>query len=176
MTRTSVWDPFVRIFHWTVVIAFAANAFVIDDDGKAHQMIGWLVAGLVAARIAWGFAGSRHARFAAFMPTPRAVGAHIADIVHRRPQAHLGHSPLGALMIVNLLVTLALIAGSGWLMTTDAFWGVVWPETVHEAAVAWAELSILLHVVAVVLEGMRTHVNLPKAMITGYKELPDSAE
>ena len=57
-------------------------------------------------------------------------------------------------------------------MTTDMFWGVEWPETVHETAVTWAEISVVLHVAAVVFESLRTRVNLPRAMVTGYKRLP----
>jgi cytochrome b len=57
-------------------------------------------------------------------------------------------------------------------MTTDMFWGVEWPEDLHEAAVAWAEISVALHIAAVVFESLRTRVNLPRAMVTGYKDLP----
>jgi cytochrome b len=75
-------------------------------------------------------------------------------------------------MIYNLLVTLLVIGLSGYLMTTDMFWGVEWPEELHEAAVAWAEISVVLHIAAVVFESLRTRVNLPRAMVTGYKDLP----
>jgi cytochrome b len=77
-------------------------------------------------------------------------------------------------MIYNLLVTLLVIGLSGYLMTTDMFWGVEWPEELHEAAVAWAEISVVLHIAAVVFESLRTRVNLPRAMVTGYKDLPPS--
>jgi cytochrome b len=39
--------------------------------------------------------------------------------------------------------------------------------------VVWAEISIVLHIVAVVFETWRTGVNLPRAMITGTKSVPD---
>jgi cytochrome b len=57
-------------------------------------------------------------------------------------------------------------------MTTDAFWGEEWPEELHEAAVTWVEFSVLAHVLAVIIESVRTKVNLPRAMITGYKRIP----
>jgi cytochrome b len=72
-------------------------------------------------------------------------------------------------MIYNLLITLLVIAGSGWLMTTDAYWGVKWPQEVHELAVNWAEVSIAAHIAAVVFESRRLRVNLARAMITGKK-------
>ena len=85
---------------------------------------------------------------------------------------HVGHTPLGALMIYNLLATLLLIGLSGYLMTTDMFWGTEWTEELHEAAVTWAEISVLLHIAAVVFESVRTRVNLPRAMVTGVKQIP----
>ena len=89
-----------------------------------------------------------------------------------RTSLHIGHTPLGALMIYNLILALLIIGLSGYLMTTDMFWGVEWPEELHEAAVAWAEISVVLHIAAVLVESMRTRVNLPRAMVTGYKDIP----
>ena len=85
---------------------------------------------------------------------------------------HVGHTPLGALMIYNLLLSMLVIGASGYLMTTDMFWGVEWPEELHEAAVTSAEISVVLHIAAVVFESWRTSVNLPRAMVTGCKDLP----
>ncbi len=73
-------------------------------------------------------------------------------------------------MIYNLLVTMLLIGLSGYLMTTDMFWGMEWTEELHEILVSWAELSVVAHIAAVIFESRRLHVNLPRAMVTGYKE------
>lgn len=75
-------------------------------------------------------------------------------------------------MIYNLLASVLVVCASGYLMTTDMFWGAEWPEELHEVAVTWVELSVLAHVAAVVFESIRTKVNLPRAMITGYKNIP----
>ncbi len=75
-------------------------------------------------------------------------------------------------MIYNLLLTMAALAGSGYAMTTVAFFGVEWVEELHEALVVWAEVSIVVHVLAVVVESRRLGINLPKSMVTGYKTLP----
>lgn len=172
MIAKKVWDPFVRVFHWSLVVLFTANAVVLDDDTKMHQWVGYAILGLVVARIVWGFIGTKYARFSSFPPSIRASVDQLTDIVTGRRQAHIGHTPLGGLMIFNLLATLLVIGLSGYLMTTDMFWGVEWPEELHEAAVTWAEVSILLHIGAVIFESFRTRVNLPRAMITGTKEIP----
>ena len=98
----------------------------------------------------------------------------LSDVATGRKRAHLGHTPLGALMIYNLLAAMLVIGLSGWLMTTDAFWGTEWPEELHEGAVLWAEISVVLHIAAVIFESWRTRVNLPRAMVTGCKDLPSA--
>lgn len=168
-----VWDPLVRAFHWTLVVLFAANALFDDPESKLHERIGYVVVGLVVARILWGFVGTRHARFSDFRPSIRAALGQLADMATGRRRVHLGHSPLGALMIYNLIGTLLLIGFSGWLMTTDRFWGVKWPEELHEFLVHWAELSVFAHIAAVLIESRRLRINLPRSMVTGYKTMPD---
>ena len=53
--------------------------------------------GPVAARIVWGFAGTGHARFADFLPTPRRVIADLRDLLSGRPGFHDDYNPLGAI-------------------------------------------------------------------------------
>lgn len=172
MERIKVWDPLVRVFHWSLVVAFGGNALVIDDDSKLHEWVGYAVVGLIGIRILWGFVGTRYARFSSFPPSVEGAVEQITDIAKRRVRVHVGHTPLGALMIYNLLVSLATVGLSGHLMTTDTFWGVEWPEHLHEAAVTWTEISVALHILAVIFESRRTGVNLPKAMVKGYKLVP----
>jgi cytochrome b len=174
-TRTKVWDPFVRVFHWSLVTLFVANAFLADPEHRLHRYVGYAIAALVVLRLLWGLVGPRYARFASFPPDLHAALDQMADVVTGRRRVHLGHTPLGALMIYNLLLALVVISASGHAMTTVAFWGIEWVEDLHEAAVTWAELSVLVHVAAVVWESRRTGVNLPRAMVTGYKEVPEDA-
>ena len=145
---------------------------MIDDDSKLHQWVGYGIIGLVLLRILWGFAGSHYARFASFPPSLEGAREQLIDIATHRSRVHVGHTPLGAWMIYNLLLALLVLCLSGYLMTTDMFWGVEWPEEVHEAAVTWTEVSVVLHILAVIHESRRTGVNLPRAMIRGYKDIP----
>lgn len=171
MKRVTVWDPFVRVFHWALVLAFGANALIIDDDSKLHQWVGYVVVVLVLLRILWGFVGKGYARFSSFPPSIDGSKEQISDIAMGRHKVYIGHTPLGALMIYNLLFALLAVGFSGYLMTTDMFWGVAWPEGVHELAVTWTEVSVVFHILAVIFETKRTGVNLPAAMIKGYKDI-----
>ena len=176
MTRIYVWDPLVRLFHWSLVTFFILNALVIEDESKLHNTIGYAILALVVFRVLWGIAGTRYARFSNFPPNPREAVGQIADLATGKVRHHTGHTPLGAFMIYNLLLTVLAICVTGYLMTTDAFWGIAWPEELHEALVTWAEVSVLLHITAVLIETRRTGVKLARAMVTGYKTLPESNE
>ncbi|MDP4823524.1 MAG: cytochrome b/b6 domain-containing protein [Aestuariivirgaceae bacterium] len=172
MTNMKVWDIFVRVFHWSLVICFSLNALILDDESRWHPWVGYAVMGLLATRILWGFLGTKYARFNSFPPDFSQAVGQLREMASPKAKIHVGHTPLGALMIYNLIATLITICASGYLMTTDMFWGVEWPETVHETAVAWAEICIVLHIAAVLLESVRTRINLPRAMVTGYKRIP----
>jgi cytochrome b len=175
MPRIFVWDIFVRIFHWSLVGLFTANAFFTNPEGSRHRYVGYAIAALLAARLVWGFLGSRHARFSDFLPSPRGSIAQIREMLAGERNIHLGHSPLGALMIYNLILAMAGIAVTGYMQTTVLFFGYDWVKELHEALVTWAEISVGIHVIAVVAESRRLRVNLPKAMIDGYKTLPDQS-
>ncbi len=108
-----IWDPLVRVFHWTVAIAFFV-AYLSGDEALAlHVWAGYLIGGLILLRVAWGFIGPRHARFSDFMYSPLAVWRHLADLVRLRAERHLGHSPTGGAMVMALLLGLALTVGTG---------------------------------------------------------------
>lgn len=169
-----VWDPLVRLFHWGLVAGFVANAFVTNAESRLHRQIGYLLLALVAARIIWGLIGTRHARFSDFPPSVRASLDQVSDMANGRERAHLGHSPLGALMIYNLLASVLAIAMTGWMMTTDAFWGFSWVKDMHEILVNWVMVSAAVHILAVIVESRRTGINLARAMVTGTKRVPNA--
>jgi cytochrome b len=175
-TEVKVWDPVVRFFHWSLVVAFTLNATIIDDDAPLHATVGYVVLALVGFRLVWGLLGTTHARFADFPPDARGAAHQLRSIVLGRRARHVGHSPLGALMIYNLLLTMLLLGATGWAMTLPE--SVIghdpeWAEELHEGLFAWALFSIVVHVGAVLFETARTRVNLVRAMFTGRKTFDD---
>ncbi len=165
-----VWDPFVRVFHWTLVACVLLNSFVVDDGEDLHQWLGYLASALVLARIVWGFVGTRHARFADFWPTPTRVLNHLRALQAGRLEHHAGHNPLGALMMLALIVLVLSLGLTGWLQTTDAFWGEEWLEDLHEAVGDGLLIAAGLHAAAALVMGRVERTRLVKAMVTGVKE------
>ena len=164
-----VWDRFVRVFHWSLVACVAFNLLVQDDGEPLHRWSGYLASGLVLARIVWGFIGSRHARFADFFPTPARLRAHLAAIRAGRHDFQPGHNPLGALMMLALMTLVLALGLTGFLQTTDLFWGEEWLEELH-AGLATTLIALAgIHAAAAIVIGRLERVNLVGAMITGIK-------
>ncbi len=158
----------VRLFHWSLVASFG-TAFLIVEDGQVHETAGYVVLGLLAVRLVWGLIGTRHARFADFVRGPGAVLAYLRDLPAGRARRYLGHNPAGGAMILLLILAVGATAGTGWLSTTDRFWGVGWLEELHEVAAYLSVGLIALHVLGVVASSWLHQENLVRAMITGRK-------
>lgn len=177
-----VWDPLVRIGHWTLVAGFFTAYFTEDDFLAQHVWAGYVVGGVVLFRIAWGFVGSEHARFRDFVWSPGVTLRYLGAIATNRAKRYIGHNPAGGAMIVALLVCLAVITWSGLEIyaieenagplaglvsggeDAEDFW-----EEVHEVAANFTLFLVLLHVVGVIVASVSHRENLVKAMFTGRK-------
>ncbi len=126
-----VWDLFVRAFHWALAASFAVAWFSSEHWEGLHNAAGYAAGALVALRVVWGFVGPRYARFAQFVRSPRTVIAYLRALKDGSERRYIGHNPAGGAMIVVLLVAIAGTAVSGWLLTTDAFWGSAVVQHVH---------------------------------------------
>jgi len=164
-----VWDPLVRVFHWSLVASFAVAWLTADEVQWLHEWAGYAAGALIAFRLAYGLVGPRYARFSQFVRGPSTTRGYAGDMLKRRERRYLGHNPLGALMVIALLVTLSGIALTGFMMTTDAWWGVGWVEDLHETLANLMLVLVGLHVLGVILAGVTHHENLVLAMITGRK-------
>jgi len=164
-----VWDPFVRIFHWSLVGLFIFAFATGDEWDKAHETAGYVIAGLIAARVLWGFVGTRHARFSDFIHSPATVLGFLRDSVMLKAKRHIGHNPAGGAMVIALLIAISVICASGIMMGMDAFWGEEWVEELHEGAVNVTLVLVALHIIGVIVASVEHRENLVRAMITGRK-------
>lgn len=167
--KIRVWDPLVRIFHWSLVGGFVVAYVTADEWDKAHEFVGYLVAGLIAFRLIWGFVGSRHARFSNFVHRPSTVITFLKDSLAMKAKRYVGHNPAGGAMVIALLLAITGISATGYMMTMDMFWGAEWVEDVHEVLVNGTLVFIVLHVGGVILASFEHKENLVRSMITGLK-------
>ena len=175
-----VWDPFIRIFHWALVVAFTVAYLTEDDLLTVHVWAGYVVGTLVRARVVWGFIGSPHARFSDFVCAPGTALRYVGKLLLFRGERHLGHSPGGGYMVILLLVFLAATVITGFIVLggeqqAGPLAGMFTEET-GEAVEEWHELFanitlalVFAHVAAVVLACSVLRENLIRSMITGYK-------
>lgn len=168
----TVWDPLVRLFHWSLVLSFAVAWLSAESWKDLHEWAGYSAALLIGLRIVWGFTGSPYARFRQFVRKPaQVIGFGRAMLKHTEPR-YIGHNPAGGYMILGLLAALTVTSLTGWMYTLDAFWGEEWVESTHEATAELMLVMVIAHVGGVLYASWQHKENLAKAMVTGEKRAP----
>ena len=194
-----VWDPMVRLFHWSLVATFIIAWLSGEEEGRLHVYSGYAVMGLVMFRILWGFIGTRHARFSSFLYSPQRTLRYLGSLLGPAPEHYTGHNPAGGWMIVALLVSLLVTGYTGLLAygaegkgpLADAgraieFVSVAyaddddeWEDHEYEADEFWEEvheffanftlLLVFVHLLGIIVASHLHGENLVRGMLTGYK-------
>jgi cytochrome b len=151
-----------------------------------HLRSGYAVLVLLLFRLAWGFVGSRNARFGAFMRGPAAVWRYLSDWLRGAPPFVSGHNPAGGWMVASLIALLLLQAGTGLFADDDI-------RTQGPLAVkvsnAWVERSsavhafnkwlvvgaVVVHVLAIAAYWVRYRQNLTASLGFGGRSAPTPA-
>jgi cytochrome b len=168
-TWVRVWDPLVRFFHWSLVLSFAVAWLSANSWENVHAWAGYAAGGLIVLRIIWGFVGTPYARFAHFVRSPGATLAYLRAIATGSEARHIGHNPAGGAMIVALILGMGGTALTGYLLTTDAFWGNEWMAHLHHWSAHGLIILVGVHLAGVALASYRHRENLVRAMIVGKK-------
>ncbi len=182
-----VWDPLVRIFHWTLVLSFAVAWVSADEFDTLHFWAGYTIAALVAFRVVWGLIGTRHARFTDFVYRLTTIKSYLIDLAALRPKHYLGHNPAGGLMVVILLLSLGLLTFTGMAFVAIDGIGPLagtwvesisghWMEDVHEAVANLVLAFVLFHIAGVLVSSLVHGENLVRAMINGKKEIEEKSD
>lgn len=175
-----VWDPFVRIFHWSLVIAFivAFYTHASEWDRLIHVRAGYVAGGLLLARIVWGLMKTGYASFDSFPLNLIHAVRHIYLVLKGNAKRYIGHNPAGSLVIYAMLATGLTAVGSGWLVYNDG-WLIDQPDflrALHQYS-TWGWLTlVIMHVLGVITESILHKDNLILAMITGCKRVSRKGE
>ena len=173
--QVKVWDILVRFTHWAVAAGVIANLGFTEDGGQIHEYVGYTVVALVVIRLLWGFIGTRYARFSDFFPTPKRVKSHLNELKaqHLNNQSvkteHLGHNPLGALMMFALWGAIIGLGLTGYLMESQVLGNEDLFEEIHEVFANSLFLLVPLHVISAIVMSRLQKQNLIKSMVTGNK-------
>jgi cytochrome b len=168
-----VWDPLVRIGHWLLASSVLFAWLTRHSAGPWHEWLGYGALAIVALRLVWGLMGGPHARFSAFVRSPRTTLSYAQALLRGREHPSVGHNPLGGWMIVALLLLVIAVCATGWLYTTDRYWGVEWVETLHSTLTDALLVLVALHVAGVLHASWRHRENLIAAMFHGRKRVRD---
>lgn len=168
--KALVWDLPVRAFHWLLVASFAGAWLLSESERQRdlHVMFGYTVLGLVVFRLAWGFTGTRYARFRSFLYRPREALDYLRGLASGRGERYLGHNPAGSFAIWAILGLAAVVGATGYATYNDIGGDAV--EEVHEFLANGWLVVVGAHVAGVVLSSWLHRENLARAMVTGYKD------
>lgn len=165
-----VWDPFIRIYHWSMVTIIVSNLWINEEGDPWHNWLGYIASGLVLLRVLWGFFSGPHARWSAFFPTPQRLKKFVPLMIQGREPRTLTHNPLAAVVMILMLALVLLLAVTGYMMEEiDAYFGEDWVEDLHETFSNLLLVLAGLHIGGVLLASFKHKENLILSMITGKK-------
>jgi len=112
-TGVKVWDLFIRVFHWSLVILFVVTYFTGEEENTLHIYAGYAIGVLIVARFVWGFVGPKHAQFSDFVRRPSEVTGYMMAMLSGKAPHYDGHNPAGGYMVVALLPMIAVTPITG---------------------------------------------------------------
>jgi cytochrome b len=165
-----VWDPLVRIVHWSVACLVLIELFNEAGANPWHRYFGYIAGALVVLRLAWGICRTPHASLASLARSASRVVPYLALLRSRAERPIVaGHNPLGAFMALTLWALILFVVVTGWMLRLDAYWGDETVETLHSAGAYVLGGCAAVHVPGVLVTSVLYRTNLVKAMITGTK-------
>jgi cytochrome b len=178
-----VWDVWVRLGHWAIVVAIGFQWYSGEDIGliDAHATVGILLAGWVVFRVLWGFVGPEYARFQSFTPKhPRALYESVKRLIQRQPEPTPGHSLTGGVGVYLLLGLIGLAALTGMASTDDIFFDgplvsvlprdwVDWASSSHHLITTLVFVTAALHLAAIAYHSLVIKEPLIAGMVHGRK-------
>lgn len=180
----NIWDISTRLYHWLQAFLFFAliSTAYFGLGGKSaeniHTWLGTVLAVLLIWRLGWGIFGSETSRFAEFLPSAREVWRYINGQGHTKA----GHNPIGALMVIALIILLCLQGTLGFIMSfwidgKEIFGRSVMRtlKDIHQVNALLLITLVGLHIIAAIVSRLKGQ-HLIRAMFTGKIEMADSIQ
>jgi cytochrome b len=188
-TRVRIWDLPTRMFHWSLaasLVGLTATGYAGGAWMQTHGRIGSFVLALLLFRVVWGCVGGLWSRFTSFVPTPGALMRYLRG--QATPEQEAGHSPIGALSVLAMLLVLFTQVATG--LVADDGGGFTGPlnelvssaagltaTVLHKQVGQWLLFGlVLLHVVAIAFYRIVRRRKLVQAMLDGDKVLPQRVQ
>lgn len=173
--RILVWDVPTRVFHWLQALSFGVAYLTAFSERMRnyHVALGYILLGLIAFRLLWGFVGTRYARFRSFLFNPKQIVAYLLTMVKGKPAHYLGHNPAGSVSVWLLLALGLFIGVTGVLALQDDASDLV--VDLHGIATNVMLGVILLHLIGVLMSSILHRENLVRSMFTGLKSAQSEA-
>ncbi len=175
-----VWDPLVRVFHWSLALFFTVAYLSEGDFETLHFYMGYGISALITFRLLWGVVGPKYARFTNFVTGKAKVIRYLKSLLTGKAEHYVGHNPAGGIMVVALLLMLALTCFFGMtLIATDgagplagtfvASFNEGLVKDLHEVCANGTLMLVFIHLAGVVVSSVLHRENLIRAMVTGVK-------
>ena len=187
----SVWDWVTRLWHWSlaivVIIAWLLGQFRNFDIIVWHFYIGYCVCALLIFRGGWGFIGPQTVRFTTLLQSMILLPGYLSGLFKRHPSGAQGHSPLGSLATITLLLALTCQVLTGLFSEdTDLFSGGPLVAQVSSSVISTATYLHILgakvllvlficHLLAMFFYRVWKKEDLIKPMFTGKKQVKRNA-
>lgn len=157
------WSFIVRATHWLVAAGVVFNLF--NETGYTHRVVGYACVLIVVLRVAHGLSKKSPRKSSFYLPRFTLIKQHIRAVANGRVRQQQGHNPLGMLAVYMIWLLIVLLACTGWLSRTDAYWGEDGPILAHIMFSNLLLVLVILHIAAVLIMSRLQKRNLVKAML-----------
>ena len=158
-----IWDLPTRLFHWLLVSTFLAQWITAElgsETMQYHIYCGYFMLFLLSFRLVWGLIGTKHAQFLSFFPTWSRLKSYLKPASKYDRFEPPGHNPMGASMILVMLILLFAQAISGLFITDDVYssgpyYGLLdgdWEKLfnrLHDVCFTMLQVCVAIHVSAI---------------------------
>ncbi len=162
----------IRLYHWTQAVTFLLASEIFEFGEMPHRIAGYGLLALIGLRIVWGIAGAAEDRLKPYLHSPGETGRELLAFLRRASpsQTVRSHLALGHSMALLLMLLMTATAVSGYLQTTDRFWGEQWMMDLHGNLSSALTCLVLAHLSTQLLLAWRQPVSPLRRMLWSRRD------